>query len=80
MGLVWFGGIAAYGMGAAALGRLGGMLGWPLFVATNIIVANFWGALTGEWAGASRRSYNYSVAGIAALLIAIFVIAQGGIS
>ena len=78
MGLVWYGGIGAYGMGAAALGSLGGVVGWPVFVAMNIIVGNVWGAATGEWRGASRGSYGHSWAGICALLIAIFVISRGG--
>jgi L-rhamnose-H+ transport protein len=78
MGLLWFGGIAAYGMGATELGSLGGALGWPLFVATNIITGNVWGAITGEWAGASRRSYAYASAGIGILVIAIFIISRGG--
>jgi L-rhamnose-H+ transport protein len=77
MGLLWFGGIAAYGMGATELGSLGPALGWPLFVATNIITGNVWGAVTGEWTGAGRRSYAYAFGGIAVLVIAIFVIAHG---
>ncbi len=80
MGFLWFGGIAAYGMGATALGNLGGALGWPLFVATNIIVGNIWGAITGEWKGAGRRSYVYAFAGFAVLVVAIFVIAHGGVA
>jgi L-rhamnose-H+ transport protein len=78
MGFLWFGGIAAYGMGATELGSLGGALGWPLFVATNIITGNVWGAVTGEWTGAGRRSYTYAYAGIGVLVVAIFVIAHGG--
>lgn len=78
MGFLWFGGIAAYGMGATELGgALGAAVGWPLFVATNIIVGNIWGAITGEWKGASRRAYAYSYAGIAVLVLAMFVIARG---
>ncbi len=78
MGFLWFGGIAAYGMGATELGSLGPALGWPLFIASNIIIANFWGAVTGEWTGASRRAYAYSLSGIGVLVVAIFVIARGG--
>ena len=78
MGFLWFGGIAAYGMGATELGSLGGAVGWPLFVATNIITGNVWGVLTGEWTGAGRRAYTYAYSGIAVLVIAIFVIARGG--
>jgi L-rhamnose-H+ transport protein len=77
MGLIWFSGIAVYGMGAAMLGALGGILGWPLFMTMIIITGNLWGAVTGEWAGASRRSYLYSWAGIVLLLLAIYVISLG---
>jgi L-rhamnose-H+ transport protein len=76
MGMVWFFGITAYGMGAADLGPLGPVVGWPVFMAMNIITANVWGAATGEWRGASRVTYGYSWAGIAVLLAAIYVISR----
>jgi len=78
MGLVWFSGIVVYGIGAAKLGAWGAILGWPLFMAMIIIAGNLWGAATGEWAGASRRSYTYSWAGIIALVLAICAISRGG--
>jgi L-rhamnose-H+ transport protein len=78
MGLVWYGGVAGYGMGAAALGTLGAIWGWPLYMAMTIIAANAWGAATGEWHGASRRSYAYSWMGLAFLIVAIYVISRGG--
>ncbi|MBZ5515135.1 MAG: hypothetical protein LAN62_09925 [Acidobacteriia bacterium] len=77
MGIVWFFGIVAYGMGATDLGALGAVLGWPAFMAMNIITANVWGAATGEWKGAGSRTYGYSWAGIVVLLIAIYVILGG---
>jgi L-rhamnose-H+ transport protein len=77
MGLLWFAGIAAYGVGAAALGALGGVIGWPLFMAMIIIAANLWGALTAEWKGSSIATYAYSWSGIGFLLLAIFVISRG---
>lgn len=76
MGAVWFFGIAFYGMGATGLGALGAVLGWPLFMAMNITAANVWGAATGEWKGASRRTYGYSWAGVLVLLVAIYVISH----
>lgn len=76
MGAVWFFGIAFYGMGATAMGDLGAVLGWPLFMAMNIAAANVWGAVSGEWKGASRRTYGYSWAGVGVLLIAIYVISH----
>jgi L-rhamnose-H+ transport protein len=76
MGAVWFFGIAFYGMGATGLGTLGAVLGWPVFMAMNITAANVWGVLTGEWRGASRRTYSISWAGILILLIAIYIISR----
>jgi L-rhamnose-H+ transport protein len=77
MAILWFGGIAAYGIGAAGLGALGGVIGWPLFMAMIIITANLWGALTGEWKGTARSTYAYSWSGIGILLVAIYVISRG---
>jgi L-rhamnose-H+ transport protein len=73
MGALWFGSAAFYGMGAAALGSLGGIIGWPVYMAMIIITANLWGAITGEWAKASRRSFAYSWVGMSILLVAIYV-------
>ena len=70
----------AYGAGATALGPLGGIVGWPLFMSMSLITSNIWGALTGEWKGASRRSYAYSLVGIGFLIVAITVISRGGSS
>jgi L-rhamnose-H+ transport protein len=73
MGALWFGSVAFYGMGAAALGTLGGIIGWPVDMAMIIVTANLWGAITGEWAKASRRSFAYSWVGMGILLAAIYV-------
>lgn len=62
-GTVWYAGIAAYGMADADLGVLDAMIGWPLFMATLVIVANLWGrAAAGEWTDDSRLAYSYSQA------------------
>jgi len=73
MGLFWFGGISIYGLGAAAMGRLGGVIGWPVFMATIILVANILGYMTGEWKGASHRARVYSWIGMGILILAICV-------
>jgi L-rhamnose-H+ transport protein len=77
MGALWFGGIAFYGMGAVALGPRGPFVGWPMFVATNIIAANICGALTREWAAASGRSITYAWIGNGVLIAAVYVISLG---
>jgi L-rhamnose-H+ transport protein len=77
MGLLWFGGIVFYGMGAASLGALGGIVGWPIFMTIDILAGLFWGAVSGEWKGASRRALIYNWAGVGVLLLAIAVISAG---
>lgn len=77
MGLMWFGGIAVYGIGAAAMGSpLGAVVGWPVFMSMVIVTANVWGALTGEWAGAGAKARALSWTGVGILIVAIGVIAQ----
>ncbi|HUC29482.1 MAG TPA: L-rhamnose/proton symporter RhaT [Candidatus Acidoferrum sp.] len=77
MGLLWFGGTVLYGMGAASLGALGGIIGWPIFLTVDVIGALLWGAMSGEWRGASRRALVYNWAGVGILLVAIAVISAG---
>jgi len=77
MGLLWFGGLSIYGMGAAILGARGGVLAWPVFMSTVILTANVSGWLSGEWKGAKRSSLALSWAGLALLIVAIVVVARG---
>jgi L-rhamnose-H+ transport protein len=74
MGVLWFGGISLYGMGASSMGPWGGVLGWPVFMSMVIVTANVHGALGGEWAGASATARALSWLGIAVLIAAIAVI------
>ena len=76
-GLLWMGGFAFYGAGAANLGELGPSIGWPLMVSSMIIAANIWGALTGEWTGISREPIKFQLIGLVFLLAAILVIGAG---
>jgi L-rhamnose-H+ transport protein len=79
-GLLWFGGIVFYGMGAASLGALGGIVGWPIFMTVDILAALLWGAVSGEWKGVSRRALIYNWTGVGVLLVAIAVISAGNAS
>jgi L-rhamnose-H+ transport protein len=80
MGLSWYGGVVAYGMGAASLGKLGGIVGWPVFMTLDIIAGLFWGAMSGEWNRASRRAVGYCWTGVAILVLAIVLISIGNAS
>lgn len=78
MGALCFASFLVYGHGATALGDLGGIVGWPLFMSMALITSNLLGALSGEWKHAPRAAWGYSLAGIALLIAAITVIARGG--
>jgi L-rhamnose-H+ transport protein len=67
-------------MGAASLGKLGGIVGWPVFMTLDMIAGIFWGAVTGEWSGASRRARAYCWAGVGILVLAIVLISIGNAS
>jgi L-rhamnose-H+ transport protein len=77
MGLLWFGGVVFYGMGAASMGSLGSIVGWPIFMTLDIIVALLWGAVSGEWKGASRHTLAYCWTGVVVLILAIAVLSLG---
>src|SRR5258708_1038815 len=70
-GLLWFGGTVLYGMGAASLGSLGNIVGWPIFMTLDIIVGVFWGAVAGEVKGARHPALGCTCTRIVTLLLPI---------
>lgn len=78
IGVLCFGSFIVYGAGANALGALGAVVGWPLFMSMSLITSNTLGWASGEWKGAPRKAIRYAVTGIAVLIVAITVIAAGG--
>ena len=76
MGLLFAYGNSFYGTGAEFLGNLGPILGWPVFMAMQVVTGNVLGLATGEWQGAGRAPLRSLALGVAALVVAIFVIAQ----
>lgn len=77
MGVLCFASFLVYGFGANALGDLGAVVGWPLFMSMALITSNTLGKLSGEWRGAPGRAAGYSLAGIGTLMVAIVVISMG---
>jgi len=76
MGVLWFGAILLYGIGASVMGRSGTVYGWALFSAITILTSNVWGVFTGEWKGAGAKP-KVLMWFSAALLLSSFVILAG---
>jgi len=70
MAVLWYGGILLYGRGATGIGKLGPVIGWPLFMAVIILTSSIWGFLTGEWKAASGRAKQLMKAGLVVLIVA----------
>jgi L-rhamnose-H+ transport protein len=75
MGLLWGGSIFLYGAATPMLGSIGPSIGWPLSLAVGLLVANLMGMLLGEWRNASQLAIRRMNAGIASLILAIFICA-----
>jgi len=78
MAALWAGSNFSYGTGARAMGSLGLILGWPIFMAMIVLAANAWGGFTGEWRQASRRAISWAGIGNLLLVTGIAVIASAG--
>ena len=76
MGVLWLVGFFLYGLGATALAELAPILGWPIFMTVMVLVANFWGLVTGEWKGAGKRALGYLAAGTGVMIVAMVVISM----
>lgn len=79
MGLLWIGSFYGYGMGAARLGPLGPVVGWPLFITSSICVGNVVGLMRGEWHGAPDDARRLLTGGIVVLIAAVALIAVSSI-
>jgi L-rhamnose-H+ transport protein len=70
MALLWTGGLVLYGRGGVALGQLGPVIGYPVFLACAVVAASLWGFATGEWRCADAPAKGYMIAGCVVLMAA----------
>ena len=78
MALFWFGSTVLYGVSTVELGKLGTVMGWPLFMSLIVITASVWGVVTGEWKNAGRKPLAVQLGGVGVLVIAVFVLSAAG--
>ncbi len=65
-----------YGAAAPKLGALGVSIGWPLSLATGLLVANIVGLVLGEWKGTARGALGWMFSGIGVLMVAIVILSK----
>lgn len=76
MGVLWFGSVLLYGASVSQLGPLGAAVGWPLFMSLIVIAASFLGIVTGEWRRSGHWPLAIQLTGVAALILAIFILGR----
>ncbi len=70
MGALWYFGVVLYGRGAASMGEIGSVIGWPVFLAAMIVFSSIWGFATGEWKGSSPQAKRFMASGFVVLMLA----------
>lgn len=74
MGLMWYGGVALYGMSVTRLGVLGASIGWPLIQSMAMASGSFWGIVTGEWRNYNKITLRNMIIGLGLLIGGIVII------
>lgn len=77
MGIIFAADITFYGIGAASLGKLGTTVAWLIMNAAGILIANFWGVITGEWRGAPKAATRRMLLGSLVLCLSIVLVNYG---
>lgn len=72
-GMFWFAALGVYGQGAALMGSLGPVIGWPMLLGLALIMSNIWAVRAGEWDGA-REPFRLMLAGVAVLIAACVIL------
>lgn len=68
-GVLWFAALGVYGQGAALMGPMGPVIGWPMLLGLALIVSNLWAIRAGEWRGAAA-AMRLMFIGVAILIAA----------
>ncbi len=69
-GVFWFAALGVYGQGAALMGALGPVIGWPILLGLALIISNIWAYRAGEWSNA-KKPFSQLLMGLAVLIGAI---------
>ena len=75
-GFCWFAALGVYGQGAALLGEIGPVIGWPILLGLSLIISNYWAYNSGEWDNA-QKPFNKLLIGLFVLIISAVVLGLG---
>ena len=75
-GFCWFAALGVYGQGAALLGEIGPVIGWPILLGLSLIISNFWAYRAGEWKNA-KGPFNKLLLGLLVLISSAVVLGLG---
>ena len=75
-GFCWFAALGVYGQGAALLGEIGPVIGWPILLGLSLIISNYWAYRAGEWKNAGKP-FNKLLLGLIVLIISAVVLGLG---
>ena len=75
-GFCWFAALGVYGQGAALLGEIGPVIGWPILLGLSLIISNYWAYMAGEWKNANKP-FNKLLLGLLVLIISAVVLGLG---
>lgn len=73
MGAMWIASMVVYGIGANMLGSIGPSIGWAIYMSSAVVIATLWGLSSGEWRGAGQQALRVMSAGLALLVVAVFI-------
>lgn len=72
-GLFWFAALGIYGQGAALLGSIGPVIGWPMLLGLSLIISNIWAYREGEWKNV-KVPFRIMIAGLAVIIVACMIL------
>ena len=75
-GFCWFAALGVYGQGAALLGEIGPVIGWPILLGLSLIISNYWAYKAGEWKNA-KKPFNKLLIGLFVLIISAIILGLG---
>jgi L-rhamnose-H+ transport protein len=72
-GLLWFGALGVYGQGAALMGPIGPVVGWPILLGLALIISNILAYFAGEWKGAVKP-FRLMLVSVGVLILACIIL------